>query len=477
LICGSPGAGKSAIAASIVSNLDDRRRLASSFAFKHSNASLSDPSVVWRTVAYDLARFHPGMNDSLVGVLKGVDPGRNLALQFQRLIAEPLTKSRYELLSNPPVVVLDALDECGSDRSQSDERRRLLETLTQWRSFPRTFKLIVTSRDERLPISFRQSCRTIVLHTGNRVASETTRDIRHFLEKRFTHITENYSSLRKWPGERIIDRLADRSAGLFIWAETLIRFVGNEKYPPDEQLDLVLRGDLGEEGDAINRLYQRILDVSFENADDQILDALRAVLGTVVLAKVPLRRNDLAQFFSTPVKETVVDLILNKLSSVLSIGSTDQLIHICHLSFVDFICNPTHSRKYFIDRATRSAIFASSCFRLMSVELKFNICGLETSHLRNDKVRDLKSRIAKSIPPHLYYACRFGWQHLRDIPPEVSSGIELLRDIEDFLHVRLLYWLEVMSLIKKIPTAWLALHSMARWIGVSYYISLEVPIS
>jgi hypothetical protein len=110
LLYGSPGSGKPAIAASVVFNLDERR--ASNFDFKHNNASLSDPSVVWRTVASDLARFHPGVKSSLIEVLKGVDLGRDLALQFQRLVVVPLMKNQEELISNPPVVVLDALDEC-----------------------------------------------------------------------------------------------------------------------------------------------------------------------------------------------------------------------------------------------------------------------------------------------------------------------------------------------------------------------------
>ena len=75
LLTGSPGAGKSTLAASIVSNLCDRQRLGSSFAFKHDNANLSDPASVWRTVASDLARFHPGVRCSLVEILRGVDPG------------------------------------------------------------------------------------------------------------------------------------------------------------------------------------------------------------------------------------------------------------------------------------------------------------------------------------------------------------------------------------------------------------------
>jgi hypothetical protein len=191
------------------------------------------------------------------------------------------------------------------------------------------------------------------------------------------------------------------------------------------------------------------------------------VIGTIVLANVPLRRSELVHFLNTPVTETAIEFILNKLSSVISIGTKDQLIHICHLSFVDFICNPSRSLQYVVDRSTRSRNLALSCFRLMQVGLKFNICGLETSHLCNDDIPDLPSRIEKSVPPRLSYACRFGWQHLRDTHPEASSRVELLKRIDDFLHVRLLYWLEVMSLIKEIPTALSSLHFMTRWIGVS----------
>src|SRR5262245_20401971 len=102
LLIGSPGVGKSAIAATIVADLDKHKRLGSSFAFKHSNANLSDPDAVWRTVASDLARFHSDIRASLVEILNGVDPGSSdLTLQFQRLIEAPLTKNHPSLSSKP----------------------------------------------------------------------------------------------------------------------------------------------------------------------------------------------------------------------------------------------------------------------------------------------------------------------------------------------------------------------------------------
>jgi hypothetical protein len=474
LLSGGPGAGKSTIAASVVSDLDRRKRLGSSLAFKHSEASLSDPTAVWRTVASDLARFHPSVKDSLVEILGRVEPGRaDIDLQFRRLIEEPLTQN-VERLSHNPVVVLDALDECGSDRSLSGQRRQLLDTLRKWGNLPRAFKLIVTSRDERLPGSFRQACRHVVLETGSHVTSMASDDIRLFLRTRFGEISERYDWPSTWPGESMIEKLTRRAAGLFIWAETLVCFVDNGKCFPKHQLDLVLQGDFGKEGDAVNGLYRRILDVSFEDSDPRVVDAFLAIVGTIVLAKVPISRADVASFLILPVEESDIDFILDKLSSVISIGKTDRMIHVCHLSFADFICDTTGYPKYAIDRAIHSRNLALACFQMMKSGLKFNICGLETSDLLNDQVQDLPARIKKSIPTRLAYACRFGLQHLQDTPQGGSSGVELLNDVSRFLRVQFLYWLEVMSLIKEVPSAMTTLFAVVQRLSVSISGFFEV---
>jgi hypothetical protein len=72
-ISGSPGSGKSAVASSLVSELIKRQRLASHFFCKRDHDRLGDPAVLWRTVASDLARFHPGVKASLLEFLKKAD--------------------------------------------------------------------------------------------------------------------------------------------------------------------------------------------------------------------------------------------------------------------------------------------------------------------------------------------------------------------------------------------------------------------
>ena len=89
-IRGSPGSGKSTIASSLVSAFTKRGQLGASFAFKRENIHLSDPTRVWRTIAYDLAR-HEAFAKNLLQVLKG--PTFNpripdIALDFESLIKE-----------------------------------------------------------------------------------------------------------------------------------------------------------------------------------------------------------------------------------------------------------------------------------------------------------------------------------------------------------------------------------------------------
>jgi hypothetical protein len=226
-IVGSPGSGKSTIASSLVSRLMKHGRMGSSFTFKRGDVMLSDPAAVWRTIAHDLARYDDSFASLLAAVVKSgtVDPGRpDIASHFESLIMEPLTKRHNQSLPHDiPVIVLDGLDECGSDPSQAGQRNALLDTFVHWSHLPWKFKLIVTGRDERVHLSFRSCCKQIELPTGTEVNMDTTQDIRNFFERRFAEIGGPF--LDGWPGGKVLDTLTDRAAGLFIWAETVIRFV------------------------------------------------------------------------------------------------------------------------------------------------------------------------------------------------------------------------------------------------------------
>jgi hypothetical protein len=471
-ISGSPGSGKSAVASSLVSELIKRQRLASHFFCKRDHACLGDPAVLWRTVASDLARFHPGVKYILLEFLKKTNfRDTDISLHFDCLIVEPLAKNRDRLSAHSPVIVLDALDECGSDESQSAQRRILLKTIALW-SFrlPLTCKLVVTSRDEPIQAPIHDMhdnrlyppYRHIILETGDLVSHSAADDIRVFFEKSFADITPELGLPTIWPGKPKKKQLTERAAGLFIWAKTTIAFIAENQGNPDKKLQLILKGELCKGRENIDSLYRQILHFAFKNASEPTLELFRAVIGTIAIAKVPLHRSDLKHYLGREDAEDdrQISVILHKLSSVISKGD-DGLLHLRHLSFVEFLTDVKRCHKFFIDETKHRRNLTLACLRLMNRDLKFNICGLETSHCHND---DMKKPIP--IPAHLLYSCRFWAEHLEE-DDKKHDRYTLLKEIEYFLYNRFLFWLEVLSLAKEVPVAQRALLTTIRWLGVS----------
>lgn len=466
---GCPGVGKSAIASSLISRLTDRRRLGSSFFFKRGDIMLSDPAAVWRTIAYDLAQHSTTFADNLVEILKGrtiLHKRPDVALHFKFLIEIPLTKSYDKSSSRDvPVIVIDALDECNSEGPRGAQKRHFLHTLTQWSRLSHTFKLVITGRDERIiPESFRDICMQMALPTGDSVSNDANEDIRRFFEERFANIRDSLSPRWKW--KRVLDVLTTRAAGLFIWAETVVKFV--DQGLPVERLELALKGDLGG-GNDITKLYQQVLQLSFTEAKGRTLEVFRLVVGAIVLAKGHIRCSDLQQLVQE--EDSSVKFILDKLSSVIFVVDPDESIQIGHLSFSEFLCDRERCPpEFFINRDQQSQKLALSCFRLMKHGLKFNICDLKTSHLLNDEVEDLSQKTETHISTALLYSCRFWAAHLRGTKFQSDIHTAVIEEIKDFLYVRLLFWLEVMSLKKEVSAANVALLTLAYWIQVSCFL-------
>ena len=112
---------------------------------------------------------------------------------------------------------------------------------------------------------------------------------------------------------------------------------------------------------------------------------------------------------------------------------------------------------------------ALSCLKVMQTELRFNIFQLETSHLPNVDIPDLTSRIKKFIPSHLSYSCRFWSDHLQTNAIDVDT----VEAVKKNLQARLLYWLEVLSLLKEINIASQALMSIQKRVRVSPLIAIQ----
>jgi NACHT domain len=458
---GHPGVGKSAIATSMVEYLSTMKRLGSRFFFQRQKANIMTANALWRTVAYDLARMHPTIRKAIVTKLKEGDISLttvNIDKLFVHLISQPLSGSERNLEELRPVVVIDALDECGGLEGQySADRKALMRTFTSWSTLPAEFKLIVTSRRE----SDIERLFSITKHfpieisAGLAVETQSSKDIRLFLTYQLHEVAlECSKSLSPtWPGPQVVQKLAERAGGLFIWAETVTKFI--RLGDPEGRLDLVLE-DAG--ANYLGTLYEQVLHTSFPNPTASEIKTLRSLLGTVILAKAPLSLLAIAHLLS--LKVSTVEHMCSRLQSLLKVG---DILGFYHESFVDFLIDPTRSTsKFFIMQQQESQVLTLACLRTMKENLRFNICGLESSHTLNVDIQDLLLRENQHIPPHLSYSCSWWANHL--IETAFSEGI--YRDLENFMQKQFLFWLEVLSIIKQVNLCSQALSLLVNWILV-----------
>jgi hypothetical protein len=462
-LSGSPGAGKSAIASTVVSQLSMKQSTVA-FCFQHGHAILGDPTVLWRTIAFGLASYDSAVLNDIVHFLEDTTMhfGSDIGDHFKHLIEEPLTKNCNALsFKLPLVIIIDALDECSASDSTSAPRGILLQTLRRWSQLPKMFKLFVTARHESdIAKCLKDVSQHIVLQTGHKATPQTSQDIELFLKYHFSGIAmDYYPELSTWPEPEIIEQLTKQAAGLFIWAETVIRFM--MQGAPSEQLSLILDGKLAT-GD-IDSLYLTILQNSFKPSN---LESFNMVVGCIVLAQIPLTIHDL-EVLVDGVKTDVILFVLNKLKPVISNDSENGL-QVAHQSFAEFLKDSTRCTEAFvIDQTKQSQRLALGCMRVMNGKggLQFNICNLKTSYVFNDQIVDLTTCIKTNIPSQLLYACCFWAQHLQDVPKQNTEDV-FIESVHKFSHAHLLHWLEVLSLINEVPVASRALNIACHWFQV-----------
>jgi hypothetical protein len=461
-ISGFPGVGKSAIARKLATRLKSSGRFGSSFFFQRELAGVQTPVNLWRTFAFDLSREYPSARSSIVSKLKDGEidlENTDAGELFRSLVEEPLKHSADIPSGRLPVIVIDALDECGGlDGSRSKDRTILLQGMKTWSRLASWFKLVVTSRPEDdILRALSAVSHRIELGSGVNVSASSSQDIHSFLSREFARIANNYpeSLSSVWPGAEAIEGFTKRSAGLFIYADTLVKFM--DEGQPKEQLESILLEPLHHED--LTELYRKILTVSFKNPSETVLQGFRNVTGTIILAKMPLRRQDLVHLLD--MEPVALDHICQGLRSVLDTGS---LLRFTHQSFVDFLMDSGGCQMPFLfHNAIQSRILVLASLRVMKQQLRFNICKLETSHIIHDDIPDLNLRVRDNIPMHLHYACCFWTDHIH----KCDFDVQIAEEVTHWMTNQFLYWLEVMSLLRKVNRVTKGLRSVISWSRVS----------
>jgi len=448
-IRGSPGVGKSALAASIANRLEDQKRHVIPFRFDRTDSTITT-SALWRTVACDLARLYPSLRQHLARGHSSSD----IDQLFKSLIEGPLsalvdTIPREEL----PVIVIDALDECGGlrhDTAGKKDFQNLLHTLKRWIQVDhfKKLKLVITSRPEER-ITFSESISTHDIPSGHEVkpGDSVSNDIRTFLQSRLKNMKMKPAQITE-----ALDYLVPGAAGIFIWATTVANFLEDDPEARFHILRSRKRGDDIEGMDDLYSLYTTIVRASFGRISKQEVQGIISVMGAMIYAKQPLSDDVLVMLPGVKIGNSdIMRLIRKGLTSV--IGSGD-ILYFHHKSFEDYLLSasfledlPNFSTVQ--DRGHHERQLAVLCLKtLVSPNLHFNMCNLDSSIIKNI---DIQPTVKSAIPSLTLYSSLFWVDHLIQTPSD-----EKLTEVFEFvMYEKLLFWLEVMSLSGNVHEAYL----------------------
>ncbi|GJJ10331.1 hypothetical protein Clacol_004557 [Clathrus columnatus] len=455
-LAGSAGMGKSAIAHSIASRFKSLKRLGSFFCF--DKTSLERRDKIFSTIARDLAGLDLQIKHELAKIIKdeySLCHTTDLQLQWEKLISEPL-RAISEVSTGPILIVIDGLDESGDTIS----RRGLLTILEkEISSLPVNIRFLITSRPEKdILLTFNKPQSHIRSKMMNNIPeTETTRDILTYFKTTLKVEVEEESF-----GDAELKRL---------WAYLASEFLiglrkGAGSTATDRYKDLINTQRIQSINDPLDAMYNQILSSIFDSSNPLVMSRFRSVIGSVVAAYEPLSLNSLialrGENVSLSGRKTDIKVVLEYMGSLLS-GINDHdpssPIRPLHLSFREYLLDHNRSHEFCIDPTHFHRDFSFACLRTMMEGLRFNICGISNSHIRNVDDKGLSERVSSSITSQLSYSSRYWARH-------VSSAVFdplVAGKIEKFLHHGFLLWLEVLSLLQAISGAVKSMSSIISW--------------
>ena len=411
-LSGPAGTGKTTVAHTIAAEYDERRRLAASFFFWRKTGDRDNINKFVATLAYQIAKKIPLAKERMERNLRLKDDEEPLAVLIDRFsktsVEDRLSKLLIsESITNPYLVVIDGLDECSSLEG--------ICRVVEWiRRNKLPFRFLFTSRPEpEIKTCFTDAPPTDVLALS---LTESEADIRKYFVK---HLERVWPTRRRkeehgpsqWPSQSDLNRLVEKSEGLFVYASTAIRYIGDSEGYPSKRLGEVLELHKG-----LDPLYTQVI----EEARKQ--DCFNIVMGSLMYLRRPLSVDKLSIILVTlneHLTSAGIFSALRRCHSILSIAE-GRTINPYHASLRDFLTDKSRSTALFLAPATCHGRLMLAC--LLAITKAF---------------REGTSGPRYAFVSWYYHACAVLITRSGD-----SDGLEEMTD-------------EVQKLVKKIDLAWI----------------------
>ncbi|KAF7763851.1 hypothetical protein Agabi119p4_8388 [Agaricus bisporus var. burnettii] len=379
-VVGSAGVGKSAILQNVAES--PKLPVTSQASVFFSINGRNDGSKAILTLSYQLATKSE-IYRQVIEYEIARDPSllqSSLSVHFKKFIVEPFIGNSRLNSAGRILIIIDGLDECHNLRSQQEILRLIFDLCNTYPSSPIVW--LIASRPEQHITSFFSRATVTPTYEKEEVAvdsDEARADVERFLRDEMKEIKASWYSLdaqSEWPDEKDLWKLANASGGLFAYAHTAIKYIGDPNIGnPVSQLSDVLNVIDNHPMTGIPRdehpmalldaLYARILS----NVPPKIMIYTRKLLLALASVKSTRTRNLLVLCNWLGMTPDEAYAAINHLQSVLRFPkrgkSHEEKLEPYHKSLIDYISD--FSRSGFSHDIQRDArqLMTKCAFRVL----------------------------------------------------------------------------------------------------------------
>ncbi|KAJ3556573.1 hypothetical protein NP233_g11946 [Leucocoprinus birnbaumii] len=352
------GVGKTAVAQNTAEALAGLMKLAASLFFSRPNGR-NNPNRIFTSIAYQLTLQCPPFGEILDRMIINNPTILTAALprQFQELIVVPLRRMVPQSAGMDGwVIILDGFDEIDGIEAQRDIINIIVTSIQDCAT---PFRWFILSRPEaHIQRTMRVGHITPLLYTLDLpLSSEDDHEILTFLTKELQKIREHHGLSASWCTEVELAILVKLAGGLWIYVNTIIRFIGDVKsFGPQSQLRLVLSLAQQETSPLANHplaAMDLLYDLVMEQIPSQILLTVRKILllRHVMRNKVGDNRGWEIDFIANVLRLPIEELLAacGFLQSVLFIANNHgrpSQIQFYHASFMEYAQDPQRSKNF-----------------------------------------------------------------------------------------------------------------------------------
>ncbi|KAI8812784.1 hypothetical protein BJ742DRAFT_552999 [Cladochytrium replicatum] len=438
-IQGSPGVGKSVMAAYVADELQKRAQLGAMFFLKHDDQERNDPRMLLQTLSFSLACWNSSYGRQLLAVQKRDPDIINQAVPqlFKELILQPLLAISS---TNPKhvVLIIDALDECGDFGNRGD----ILNIFgIECGHLPSFVKLVITSRPEAdIKKALKDLDTKDLVPTSEQNRADTLLYAKYFIS------SYGFSSNDL---NEAAELLVKKSEGSFVWLVMACKDL-EHRLSKNEKLSLmdIRRLPAGFEG--MGSIYQATFERITSDEHHHNPDALLwQVLACIVLAYEPFTVWAIYEILRQDQKVEIgqVKQCVTILQPVLFSDPTTRKIRLFHKSVADYVTKGDANGPL-IPGDKWHPFLALKLLKRLSSFLRFNLCGLDYGGVNAD-VSDFQARVKNAFPLDVGYAIMHVWRHLGEVISANALTDDLKKAFCTTVREHLHHWFEAMSLLEE----------------------------